>query len=801
MRKSAAATSLAISLKPEASSIMITLRLQTLLLACVLLTRAASPNAAASQAVVTVTEHGVPHIVAPDYRALGFGYGYVMAENDLCGMASMFATYSGERAMRYGADGVDLNYLLGRRPVNNVASDLVMRLMIDDAHIKAAQRTSPRQIDALLRGYAEGFNEYLDSEQARAKACPARGSPRPIQPADIQRRMQGLAMLLSSGLLRQEIFDATPPTSDSGERTASTVQPIDVGSAGSNAYAFGKSLTDNDRGLLLANPHFLWDGPERFVELHLTVPGEYDAMGAALQGVPLVMIGFNRSLAWTHTVATDKRGVLYRLTLDPKDPTRYLLDGRSIPMQRQRVTTHSLDAAGKLVEHGHDFWLTRFGPVVMSRSMPWSREHAYALLDANRDNDRLLQQWLAIGRSRNTPELKSKLQRTLGLPWVNTLATDSEGNAFYADFSVAPDLSDATLGTCAIPTVTGFESLLAVLDGSRSNCFPDNKRATPQRGVLSAAARPSMLRTDFVANSNDSHWLTHPDAPLEGFPAIIGAERSVRKLRTRQSLLQLQPWTVAADSNTAPRISMQAVQNLLFSSDSLQADLVLPKLMPACTPAAAKIADAIERRRIERGCQALSGWDRRYDLESTGAHLFNEFVNRLKQPGGEDLGAVASLWNVPFDAQDPLHTPRDLAVEHPSVWKAMSDAVARLDQAGLPLDAKLGTVQFVIRNGTRIPLHGGPTFNSMHATLVPGVGYTDPIAPSNAYTLIVSFDASGPRAEAILASSQSPEPDSPYYADQTIAYSLKQWAQLPFTAAAVAAAAIGPPRVLRLPQR
>jgi acyl-homoserine-lactone acylase len=116
---------------------MVTIRLQTLLLACALMSagEAAQADVPASEAVVTVTEHGIPHIVAPTYRALGFGYGYVMAENDLCGMASMFATYSGERAMRYGADGVDLNYLLGRRPVNNITSDLVMRLMIDDAHV------------------------------------------------------------------------------------------------------------------------------------------------------------------------------------------------------------------------------------------------------------------------------------------------------------------------------------------------------------------------------------------------------------------------------------------------------------------------------------------------------------------------------------------------------------------------------------------------------------------------------------------------------------------------------------------
>ncbi len=771
-------------------------RLQTLLLACALIAtagKASHADSPASEAVVTVTEHGIPHIVAPNYRALGFGYGYVMAENDLCGMASMFATYSGERALRFGADGADLNYLLGRRPINNVASDLVMRLMIDDTHVRRSQRR-PREINALVQGYAEGFNEYLRSERGRATACAAQGPPQPIEAADIQRRMQGLAMLLSSGLLRQEIFDATPPTPESTARTTSIPESIEVASAGSNAYAFGKSLTDNGRGLLLGNPHFLWDGPERFVELHLTVPGQYDAMGAALQGVPLVMIGFNHSLAWTHTVSTDKRGVLYRLTLDPKDPTRYLLDGRSIPMQRRPVTIQAIDAAGKLIERNHDFWMTRFGPMVASRSMPWSREHAYALFDANRENDRLLQQWLAIGRSRDVPELKTELQRALGLPWVNTIAADSDGNAFYANFSVAPNLSNATVSTCAVSTTTGFETLLAVLDGSRSNCFANSRHS-----VLPAQSRPWMSRTDFVANSNDSHWLVHPDAPLEGFSAIVGAERGVQKLRTRQSLLK--PWIATPGHANTPRISAEAVKDLLFRNDSLQADLVLEKLMPACGPAAAKVTDAIDRRRVERGCEALSGWDRRYDLESTGAQVFNEFINRLKQPAGEDLGAVPALWKVPFDPQDPLHTPRDFDVSQPSVWKALSDAVARLDQAGLPLDAKLATVQFVIRNGVRIPLHGGPAFSSMHGTLAPGVGYTDPIAPSNAYIQIVSFDGSGPRAEAILASAQSPEPDSPYYADQTLAYSRKQWIPLPFTAEAIAAAAVSPPKVLRLPRR
>ncbi|NWM54698.1 hypothetical protein GY652_25855, partial [Escherichia coli] len=140
--------------------------------------------------------------------------------------------------------------------------------------------------------------------------------------------------------------------------------------AGSNAYAFGRERTGGS-GLLLGNPHFFWDGPDRFMQVHLTIPGQYDAMGVTLLGVPVVMIGFNASLAWTHTVSSDVRGVVYELKLDPADPTRYLVDGRSEPMQRRTVSFPSRDPDGRRATLSHDFWMTRFGPVVVGPATPW----------------------------------------------------------------------------------------------------------------------------------------------------------------------------------------------------------------------------------------------------------------------------------------------------------------------------------------------------------------------------------------------------------------------------------------------
>ena len=56
----------------------------------------------------------------------------------------------------------------------------------------------------------------------------------------------------------------------------------------------------------------------------------------------------------------------------------------------------------------------------------------------------------------------------------------------------------------------------------------------------------------------------------------------------------------------------------------------------------------------------------------------------------------------------------------------------------------------------------------------------------------MSFDAAGPVADALLSYSQSTDPASPHYADQTRAFSTKSWHRLPFTAAEVEQQKVGP---------
>ena len=78
--------------------------------------------------------------------------------------------------------------------------------------------------------------------------------------------------------------------------------------------------------MVLGNPHFPWQGAQRFYQSHLTIPGKADVSGAALFGVPIVLIGHTKKLAWSHTVSTARRFTPFELTARPRRSRRsYLL--------------------------------------------------------------------------------------------------------------------------------------------------------------------------------------------------------------------------------------------------------------------------------------------------------------------------------------------------------------------------------------------------------------------------------------------------------------------------------------------
>ena len=177
---------------------------------------------------------------------------------------------------------------------------------------------------------------------------------------------------------------------------------------GSNAYAFGKEATENGRGLVYGNPHFPWDGSERLYQTHLKIPGKVDVAGGSLYGVPLVLIGHTRGLAWSHTVATAWRFTPYKLTLGP-DPHTYVVDGETKDMEETEVTVKALSRTARSTDVTRSIYSTEYGPMLTSLvgiPLPWGAGNGFALADVNATNFRYLNHFLANNRAQTVAQVR-----------------------------------------------------------------------------------------------------------------------------------------------------------------------------------------------------------------------------------------------------------------------------------------------------------------------------------------------------------------------------------------------------------
>ena len=171
-----------------------------------------------------------------------------------------------------------------------------------------------------------------DHKDSMPKSCAGADWVRPITETDLIRLGIGVGIRYGLGRFQEQIAQASPEPQQTELAQAEWKLPAGIGS---NAIAIGRDLSANGRGILFGNPHYPWHGASRFHMIHLTLPGELDVMGASLLTTNRVAIGFNKDMAWTHTVSTAKRFTLYQLTLNPQNPYEYLYDGEYRAMQKR----------------------------------------------------------------------------------------------------------------------------------------------------------------------------------------------------------------------------------------------------------------------------------------------------------------------------------------------------------------------------------------------------------------------------------------------------------------------------------
>ncbi|ANH90195.1 penicillin amidase [Streptomyces sp. SAT1] len=777
---------------------MRTTRFRRLLVAAVALLTgsAALPAAAAPQhgrqehpshgglsAVIRYTEYGIPHIVAEDYADLGFGTGWAQAADQVCTLADGFVTVRGERSRWFGAKAAP-DFSLSSASTN-LSSDLFFRGVRQSGTVERllaepAPRGPSRAAKDLNRGFAAGYNAWLRQHRVTDPACRGAAWVRPVTELDVAARLFAFAVLGGEGRAVDGVTAAAPPAPGTGSvppapdpgRAAGAARALfsaEDADMGSNAVAFSGATTAGGRGLLLGNPHYPWQGGRRFWQVQQTVPGELDVMGASLLGSPDVQIGHTARFAWSHTVSTGVPMNLHQLTLDPADPTVYLVDGA-----RERMTRRTVAVAvrgGPPVTRTQ--WWTRYGPVVTSLGpalpLPWTATTAYALNDPNAGNLRMSDTSLGLARARDTAGALAALDRTQGLPWVNTIAADSAGHSLYTQAQVLPGITDELARRCSTPLgrATYPASGLAVLDGARGDCAPGTGSGAVQPGIFGPAHMPVLKDAPYAENSNGSAWLSNADRPLTGYERIFGTAAAEAGLRTRGAIED-----VSAMARRG-RLTVADLQRQQFADRVPAGDLAAADAAKACAALPGGTATGSDGRAVDvrDACRVLARWDRTVRTGSRGALLFDRLWRHLPGDG---------LWKVPFSAADPVRTPNTLDTAAPAFATALADTVAELRAAGIALDAPLGEHQFVVRDGERIPVPGGTealgVWNKVESAWDPAHGGYAEVSTGSSYIQAVGWDGSGcPVARTLLTYSQSSNPLSAHHSDQTRLFSAQKW--------------------------
>ena len=267
------------------------MRLAVAVLALLVLAPAA---AAAPNVEIRRASHGIPHIKAKNSTRVGYGYGYAFAQDNICADGRQYVTVRAQRSRYFGPDETLRSTRQRRRPSttstrtsssSGSSTTQVVEKLLDQPpphgpaaggpagrarlrrRLQPLSATRPASTgipDPRCRGKAVGRADHRD--RRLPALLPARAARQPGRRD--RRHRRGAAA--DAGARRRR------PALDAARRRARRARASGCRSAASapTRSRSAATATGNGRGMLLGNPHFPWDGSERFYQAQLDDPGQ-----------------------------------------------------------------------------------------------------------------------------------------------------------------------------------------------------------------------------------------------------------------------------------------------------------------------------------------------------------------------------------------------------------------------------------------------------------------------------------------------------------------------------------------------
>jgi acyl-homoserine-lactone acylase len=645
---------------------------------------------------------GVPHVYGADDAALFYGFGWAQMHSHGDLLTRLYGRARGRAAEYWGAA--------------ELASDRLVRTM--GFHTRshewlAAQAPAMR---ANLEAFAAGLNAY-------AARYPERLAPEvrvalPLTAADVLAHMQRVMFTFLAS-------DSEGALTLLGEGLPNM--------PGSNAWAITPPYATGGHATLLANPHLPWFDLYLFYEAHLAGP-DVDVYGVTLLGMPVLTIGFNEYLGWTHTVNTHDGFDAYALSPTP-DGAGYLLDGVAQPYETTTETLLVREPDGALRAEELVVRRSAHGPLLGERDGQPIAVRVVGVDQAQTPG--IAAQWWAMSKAHNLAAFEAAL-RQLQLSMFTVMYADRDGHILSLFGGQTP-----------VRNGGDFAQWARVQPGERS----DNiwSAIHPYDDLPRVVDPPA----GWVQNSNCPPWHTSVPSPLDpaAFPPYLAPryldfreQRALRMLRERTGM------------------SFEELLAAKHSTRSELADRLLDELVAAARQSSSAQAHA--------AADTLSGWDRCFDVDSRGAALFAGWTQAVKSSGelyASDLFATA------WDPERPFDTPCGLADPAAAV-AALERAAAQLREAHGALDVPWGEVARLRRGAVDLPANGaiGDPLGVFRVTgFLPDADGRQKSLFGDTFVLAVEF-SDPPRAEALLSYGNSSQPGSPHIGDQLELYQRKQ---------------------------
>lgn len=628
---------------------------------------------------------GVPHIYAKTDAEVSYGLAWANAEDDFKTMQLTMLAGKGMVGKLKGKDGATIDY---------VVALLRCREVVEEQYDKAL---SP-EYKALIEGYVAGINAYAAKHPEEVLV---KGSFPTNTKEYTTSTVLSLSMISGVDAVLQKIFKRKVKTLD------------DFKAAGSNAIAISSSKTADGSAYLAINPHQPLEGPVAWYEAHLCSEEGMNILGALFPGGPVIFVGVNENLGWTHTVNYQDKVDVFQLEMNPANKKQYKFDGKWETLEAKKVKLKVKMGAFMIPVKKEALW-SKYGATIQTEQGTFS-----VRFSANQDI-RGIEQWYKMDKARNFSEFYKAMSMT-AIPGFNTIYADKHDTIFYVSNGKIPfraegyDWKNTIPGNTSKTLTTTFHPLKDL-----------PQYVNPPSGYLFNANHTPFNATGVKDNLK-----------AKDFDQTMGYETkdNNRSIRFQEMFSEYD------------KISFEDFKRIKFDGQLPQGKLYFP----ANTDVLFQLNSA-EYADIQSLIETLNSWDRKTNVESKGAAVFLVMLNYFTK----ELGKKEEI--------------ADHVISKDEAVAAFRHVNAYMKQYFGRTDITLGELQKLVRGNIEKPSWGLPdVITAMHSK-----PYKDGklnVTQGESYIGLIKFPKEGlPEIETIINFGQSTHADSPHFADQMDLY-------------------------------